>query len=451
MEQQIGYGDWDSLYRVQRCLKKTPERETCLLERRTDGARFVLKRGRGEQAILLEKEYEFLRGQAEFGTVEFQKNSEEGCLLRDYVEGATLGELIEREGPLDACETARLGIRIRRKAAVFHHQTPPVIHRDLKPENIVVTGTGRIRLIDFESARQYKPGQETDTVRLGTRGYAAPEQFGYGQTDQRTDIYALGKVLLYMAAGSCDGEDMPLLQTKEQKHLKKVIERCCAYDPAGRYADVEHLEKDLQRIARDQGRTWDAGRVCIALLLGVFCLLAVRLGLENHRLRLELAAQSEAVEPVDWNPYTYQEDVDAIVDRMWAEDYGGLAEHCEELVRKLSENEVLSPVKTIDTQGLEGEELSAYQSSREGYEFVADCLAYADGLPLNRLGSYADCAKEIARRIRRDIEYSWTEEDGTVRHGELYIYTVEGDERNMDGCLISILSCLNWALEQNLP
>ena len=118
MEQQIGCGDWDSLYRVQRCLKETPGRETYLLERRTDGTRFVLKRGRGEQAILLEKEYEFLRGQAEFGTVEFQKNSEEGCLLRDYVEGATLGELIEREGPLDACETARLGIRICRKVSV---------------------------------------------------------------------------------------------------------------------------------------------------------------------------------------------------------------------------------------------------------------------------------------------------------------------------------------------
>ncbi len=448
--EQLGYADWDAVYRILRCLKKTPERETYLLERRTDGARFVLKRARGEQAAFLEREYEFLRGQTEFGTVEFKKEGGEGLLLRDYVEGTTVEELVGREGPLDVADTAELGIRICRKVAAFHRQTPPVIHRDLKPENIVVTGTGRICLIDFESARQYKPGQETDTVKLGTRGYAAPEQFGYGQTDCRTDIYALGKVLLYMASGDCAGEDTELLQTRDQKRLKKVIERCCAYDPAGRYADAEHLEKALRKVAQGCRQARSPGRICAALLLILLVLLTVWLGSENRRLRLELAAQSGTAAPVSWDPYVYQADVDEIVDRMWAGDYENLAELCERLVRELSEDATIASIETVDYRGLEGEELSAYQSSRDGYEFVADCLAYGDGLPVRSLGNYADHIERIAWRIRSDIEYSWTEENGTVRHGELYYYTVEGDERNMDGCLIAILNAVNRGLEDGV-
>lgn len=80
------------------------------------------------------------------------------------------------------------------------------VYRDMKPGNILLRPDGRLALIDFGTMRVYKPGKAGDTVCLGTRGYAAPEQFGgMGQTDARTDIYGLGATLYYLATGCNPG------------------------------------------------------------------------------------------------------------------------------------------------------------------------------------------------------------------------------------------------------
>ena len=83
----------------------------------------------------------------------------------------------------------------------LHSQKPPCIYRDVKPANMILRPDNTVALIDFGIARTYKPGQREDTVILGTRGYAAPEQFGGSQTDARTDIFGLGMTMFRLVTG----------------------------------------------------------------------------------------------------------------------------------------------------------------------------------------------------------------------------------------------------------
>lgn len=112
-------------------------------------------------------------------------------IIRDFVEGRTLREVIDDRGPLSDGKARTTLIEIARGVQALHACTPSIIHRDLNPNNIVMGKQG-VRIIDFGIARTYKPTSDKDTHTWGTRGYAAPEQFGFGQSDKRTDIFALG-------------------------------------------------------------------------------------------------------------------------------------------------------------------------------------------------------------------------------------------------------------------
>ncbi|MEM5768014.1 MAG: protein kinase, partial [Bacillota bacterium] len=110
--------------------------------------------------------------------------------------------------------------------------TPPVIHRDLKPSNILIDpATGRISLIDFGIARSFTAGLRDDTVLAGTRRFAPPEQYGFGQTDARTDIYALGIVLCWLLTGQTSVQGMSMAN----RLLARVIRKCAAFSPNDRY------------------------------------------------------------------------------------------------------------------------------------------------------------------------------------------------------------------------
>ena len=176
-------------------------------------------------------------------------------LVMELIEGQTLNQLLEAHGgPLSEKDVVDWGAQLCRVLAFLHSRNPPIIYRDLKPDNIMVeTAGGRVKLIDFGIARRFKGGKRSDTFMLGTRGYAAPEQFGKAESDARTDLYALGATLHHLLTHENPTSrklfDFPPLAG--YSHLKLSRRTCEAIDaalqpsPDARPADAAALYKAL--------------------------------------------------------------------------------------------------------------------------------------------------------------------------------------------------------------
>lgn len=186
---------------------------------------------------------------------------DELCVVMEYIEGETLGALVGRLGatPDYACELfGALCDAVAELHAGFAsagEMAAPVIHRDLKPSNIIVSGasytpdTGMtfssLVIIDLGIARVWREGADADTVKFGTRPYAPPEQYGFGQTSVRSDVYALGALLFFCLTGAdpkpgrgmreqCEAYDIPA-------SLADVICMAMALDPDKRFASAKAL------------------------------------------------------------------------------------------------------------------------------------------------------------------------------------------------------------------
>ena len=155
-----------------------------------------------------------------------------GIVEEEYVDGANLSELLEVYRPDDS-QTVAIVRRLCGALNLLHRKG--FIHRDIKPENILVTSAGRVVLLDLDAASAQAPEKDRDTRLLGTVGYAAPEQFGFGRSDVRTDIFALGVLMNTLRTGS-----HPSSQLAEGA-LRPVIETCIAVNADQRYESVEAL------------------------------------------------------------------------------------------------------------------------------------------------------------------------------------------------------------------
>ena len=163
-------------------------------------------------------------------------------LIREYVEGISLYEQVTSQGPLSPDKVRTAALSLCQVLSYLHSQNPPVICRDVKPQNVVMDPTGRCHLIDLGAARCYRPEQQGDTVFLGTQVTAPPEQFGYQQTDQRSDLYSLGVLMRFLLTGSFD----PSRQDIDPNYLARVIRRCTAFDPKNRYTSVRAVYRALK-------------------------------------------------------------------------------------------------------------------------------------------------------------------------------------------------------------
>ena len=178
-------------------------------------------------------------------------------VVMEYVRGATLQDTVYLNDP--SIELAlNVFPRICDAVSELHVGfNPPIIHRDLKPSNVILTGSGLV-LIDFGISREYHEGAESDTTHFGTREFAPPEQYGFGQTDVRSDVYSLGMVLYF-----CLTEEIPSAKTREQEFkdaripepLRKVIVKATDLDPAKRYQSASDLESDFVRAANHAMKT----------------------------------------------------------------------------------------------------------------------------------------------------------------------------------------------------
>lgn len=238
------------IYTYKNCLKQSSHKTIYLLSDKKENL-FILKKETGHQLSQLKQEahiFELLNRVEHISTpkyIDYWEENHTGYLLRTYVNGISLADYYERRLFLTDQEIIDYMLEICYLIQVLHTQEPPIIHRDIKPENFVIErGTGILYLVDFDTARQYTPDKSRDTHLIGTPSHAAPEQFGFSQSDVRTDIYAIGKTLLYL---SCGGTEETEVQTSVlSKSLKKIITRCTSFTPANRYSNIKQLIRALK-------------------------------------------------------------------------------------------------------------------------------------------------------------------------------------------------------------
>jgi len=166
----------------------------------------------------------------------------EECLMivEEYVDGENLAEHLQKHYLCDD-EKLNLALQLCDAVGFLHALKPSVIHRDIKPSNILITGKGTLKLIDFDASRQYKDTPSSgDTRLMGTVEYAPPEQFGYSQTDVRSDIYSMGVVFHEMR---------PTENKKLAERWEKISEKCTSFDPKNRYQSVAELKREFEKLA----------------------------------------------------------------------------------------------------------------------------------------------------------------------------------------------------------
>ena len=169
-------------------------------------------------------------------------------VVAEYVPGPTLREVVAST-PADqrAALAGRFMPGLCEAVAELHESfATPIIHRDLTPGNVVCPNADPLTpvLIDLGIARIWHEGAMADTTHFGTRAYAPPEQYGFGQTDVRSDVYALGLIAFFCLAGrdptpADRALDFTAMGVPEA--WRRIIARAAAYDPSLRYASAREL------------------------------------------------------------------------------------------------------------------------------------------------------------------------------------------------------------------
>lgn len=187
--------------------------------------------------------------------VELGVIGDELSVVMEYVEGCTVSALVTSLGAGPQMAAMVMPGLCDAVADIHEAFDPPLIHRDLKPSNVLMR-SGLPVIIDFGSARQWREDAESDTTHFLTRRYAPPEQFGFGQTDARSDVYALGKMLYFCLTGSeppnlCDAAACE--RAGISPALAEVICRSCAFDPDSRYGGARVLGSEIRRALAPDG------------------------------------------------------------------------------------------------------------------------------------------------------------------------------------------------------
>lgn len=169
-------------------------------------------------------------------------------IVMDFIEGNTLSDILKESGAQSQENVIDWAKQLCDVLGYLHSRNPAIIYRDMKPSNVMLKPDGNVVLFDFGTAREYKSQNLEDTVCLGTRGYAAPEQYGgHGQTDARTDIYCLGATMYHLLTGHNPGE--PPYEMYPIRHwnpalsagLEAIILKCTQKNPIDRYQSCAEL------------------------------------------------------------------------------------------------------------------------------------------------------------------------------------------------------------------
>ena len=257
-------------YEVKRTLRQTPDEATQVVYRKDEHGRqgdgpfvrktFVAHAGRGSAYRLIYRAQVAGRWLAHQPLIyECAQVADRLEVVMEYVHGSTLRDVVE-QGEAGMGLARRVAGELCDAVTELHvGLEQPVIHRDIKPSNVMVSGD-RVVLIDLGIAREYRENAPRDTMRYGTPGYAPPEQFGYRQTDARSDIYALGMTLAFCLLGedpSVGLRDSGFDDPRIPPALRAVLVRATQFDPDQRYASAAELKEAWLQVADDEAVACD--------------------------------------------------------------------------------------------------------------------------------------------------------------------------------------------------
>lgn len=232
-----------SLYEELKSIHKSRKSEIFLVQNTLD-EKFYIKRILKEYTLQVYEELMHVDSKNMAKIYEAFEYEDKLIIIEEFISGHTLQEILERERSLSEDIVIKYMLELCNVLEKIHNLNPCIIHRDIKPANIIISNDGVLKLIDFDISRIYKHGENMDTTLLGTKGYASPEQFGFDQTDCRSDIYAMGIMMNVLTTGK---------HTKEIENkgkLKYIIKKCTKISAIERYQKVEDLRIDLEKLIK---------------------------------------------------------------------------------------------------------------------------------------------------------------------------------------------------------
>ena len=376
--------------------------------------------------------------------VDIFEDAENIYIVEEFVEGITLDDLLKQQKKVDEPLALQWLRDLCGVLRYLHAQRPnPIIYRDMKPSNIMLQPDGSLKLIDFGIAREYKQTSSADTTYIGTKGYAAPEQFGRAQTDARTDIYSLGVTLYHLVTGKSPYE--PPYQFVPARELdgtlshgiEYILNKCVQSEPEARYQNVDELLFDLDHIYRFD-KAWTRVRTVKRVRVAVIAvMLLASIGLmaagwmvmaeEKEDQYAALLAQAGELYTSDYDGMVavldearalFPDRVDADRQQTYALYLNGKWQECVDFgtaaLKKYGED-----TQTRISMAAAQFELGEYEQAAEGF-------AQGDDLSVDNLRDYAVCLGRLgdinqAERVLADLTGKGAHPDVTQYvQGEVY-------------------------------
>jgi len=398
-------------YEAVSCLRQSREKALWLATRRRDGSRCVMKVAYGAQRRFLQAEWDCLTELWNAGArcipqpLQLEREGECAWLARAWCEGETLAEMVREQGFLEEGRVTLLGAALCDALSVLH--VHGFICRDVKPENVVITPEGTAVLIDCDAARRYEPGKAHDTDFVVSRETAAPEQYGFSQSDERTDVYGAGRTLLYMACGCYHAERLARLRLS--RGFRHILLRAANAQPERRYASAAALKAALERCRRFRRWPWAAAAALAVgiALLGAACQRPASTGraFSSFSQNLTQGQSLSQLFQLDYNEAfqgtRYQSMTDELLACYTLRDKDRLAAACEGLVSALYADPGLLTGEKVDYAQVEPlpEDFFSVTPSRS----ISYGLWYGDEVLRQRLGSYRDYAAHFLRCLDDDL------------------------------------------------
>ena len=223
----------DAEYETVKTIKNSERGCVSLLQNKQNGTRFIFRHYQGSGEV-----YRKLLSVSCPNLPKIMEAAEQDgmvAVLEEYIQGDSLAFLLAG-ACLTPAEARKITLQLCNALWVLHSMG--AVHRDIKPENVIVRGSEAV-LIDFDASRIFKSGTNQDIQILGTTGYAAPEQYGITQTDERADIYSLGVLLNIMLTGKHPSKELV------SGRLGRIVQKCTMVNPKKRYKSVLYLMEAL--------------------------------------------------------------------------------------------------------------------------------------------------------------------------------------------------------------